>query len=115
TPGGPMNTLKAKCNVFAVFVLSLLLTACMTSGGTVEDRRNAVQNMKNAVLDELYAKKPDVREQLSGAPAYAVFSNANVNLILASFGGGYGVLHDNRSGQDTYLKMGELGVGLGAG
>jgi lipid-binding SYLF domain-containing protein len=67
------------------------------------------------VLAELYDKKPDVQQQLNGAPAYAVFSSANVNLILASFGGGYGLMHDNRSGQDTYLKMGEFGVGLGAG
>jgi len=93
----------------------LLLGGCVMSGGSVDQKRAAVQDMKNQVLAELYAEKPDVRQQISGAPGYAVFSSANVNLILASFGGGYGVMRNNQSGQDTYLKMGEFGVGLGAG
>lgn len=107
------------CSVYgralAAVLLGLLLGACVVSGGSVAEKRAAVQDMKNEVLQELYSKKPDVQQQLNGAPGYAVFSSANVNLILASFGGGYGVMHDNRSGQDTYLKMGEFGVGLGAG
>ncbi len=96
-------------------LLSLLLAACMMSGGTVEQKRAAVQNMKNVVLAELYAQKPDVRNQVATSSGYAVFSNANINLIFASFGGGYGVVHENTSGADTYLKLGEFGVGFGAG
>jgi lipid-binding SYLF domain-containing protein len=95
--------------------MGLMLGACVVSGGSAEQKRAAVQEMKNEVLSDLYAEKPDVQQQLNGAPGYAVFSSANINLILASFGGGYGVMHNNGTGQDTYLKMGEFGVGLGAG
>jgi lipid-binding SYLF domain-containing protein len=96
-------------------VLILLLAACVTGGGTPDQKRAAVQDMRNVVLGDLYRQKPDVQQQIAGAIGYAVFSNVNVNVVLASFGGGYGVLHDNRSGADTYLKMGELGLGFGAG
>lgn len=101
----------------ALFVLlaSLLLGACMSSGGSVAQRRQTVQDMRASVLAELYQQKPDVRAQIQSAPGYAVFSNANVNLVFASFGGGYGVMHDRGTGRDTYLKMGELGVGFGLG
>lgn len=96
--------------------LGLLLSACVGSAGSsVADKRLAVQDMRTAVLNELYAKKPDVRQQLARAPGYAVFSSANVNIVLASFGGGYGILHNNMNGSDTYLRMGELGLGVGAG
>ncbi|HWK54538.1 MAG TPA: YSC84-related protein [Hyphomicrobiales bacterium] len=96
--------------------LCVLLTGCMSgAGNTPDQKRAAVQQMRNDVLSEMYQQKPDVRQQVDTSTGYAVFSNANVNLILASFGGGYGVLHDNRNGADTYLKMGELGVGFGAG
>jgi lipid-binding SYLF domain-containing protein len=44
-----------------------------------------------------------------------VFSNANVNVIFASFGGGYGVVKNNKTGKHTYMKMGEVGLGLGLG
>lgn len=101
--------------VLTVLLLGLALGACVVAGGSVEQKRAAVQDMKAEVLNELYSNKPDVRQQIGGAPGYAVFSSANVNVILASFGGGYGVMRDNRSGQDTYLKMGEFGIGLGAG
>lgn len=71
--------------------------------------------MRQDVLTELYASKPDTKAQISSASGYAVFSNANINLIFASFGGGRGVVHNNISGTDTYMRIGEVGVGLGAG
>jgi lipid-binding SYLF domain-containing protein len=71
--------------------------------------------MRQDVLTELYASKPDTEAQIGSASGYAVFSNANINLIFASFGGGRGVVHNNSSGTDTYMRMGEVGVGLGAG
>lgn len=95
---------------------ALLLTACATTrGDTPREKRAAIQSMKADVLAELYGLRPKARAELAEAPGYAVFSNANINLILASFGGGYGVVHDNRSGAQTYMKMGEVGIGLGLG
>lgn len=95
--------------------ISLLLGACMSTSGTVDEKRQLVQDMRDDVLAELYANRPDVRQQVANAPGYAVFSNANVNLIFASFGGGYGIMHNNRTGGATYLRMGEVGLGLGLG
>jgi lipid-binding SYLF domain-containing protein len=71
--------------------------------------------MKQEVLAELYQVNAGARDSVASAPGYAVFSNANVNLIFASFSGGQGVVKDNRSGQHTYMKMGEAGIGLGLG
>jgi lipid-binding SYLF domain-containing protein len=71
--------------------------------------------MRNQVLSNLYRVKPDVKAQINSAEGYAVFSNANINLIFASIGGGHGVVRDNKSGTNTFMKMGEAGVGLGIG
>lgn len=97
-------------------ILALLAGGCATTGGeTPAEERQSILAMKNEVLTDLYKVRPDVKSQIVGAPGYAVFSNANVNVILASFGGGYGVVRNNRSGKYTYMKMGEVGVGLGLG
>lgn len=96
----------------------VLVTACTATGlnsGSPSERRQQILAMRQEVLDELYSVKPDTRAQLNSSSGYAVFSNANVNLIFASFGGGIGVVHDNTSGADTYMRMGEVGIGLGAG
>tara|TARA_B110000858_G_scaffold193768_1_gene246930 strand:+ start:29651 stop:30151 length:501 start_codon:yes stop_codon:yes gene_type:complete len=83
--------------------------------GTPSERGQAIQEMCQEVLAELYSIKPDTRAQINSASGYAVFSNANINLILASFGGGIGVVHSNASNHDTYMRMGEVGIGIGAG
>lgn len=101
--------------LLALLGIGLLLGGCVTATGTVEERRQLVQDMRDEALGELYTTRPDVRQQIASAPGYAVFSNANVNLILASFGGGYGIMHNNRTGRATYLRMGEVGLGLGVG
>jgi lipid-binding SYLF domain-containing protein len=96
--------------------LALFTGGCATTGDvSPAEERQLILSMKNEVLTDLYKVRPDVKSQIAGAPGYAVFSNANVNVILASFGGGYGVVRNNRSGKYTYMKMGEVGVGLGLG
>ena len=109
-----MKTMKMALGLLAL----LILTSCTISGlnnGTPEERRQSIQSMREEVLAELYAIKPDTRAQLNNSAGFAVFSNANINLIFASFSGGIGVIHDNNSGADTFMRMGEIGVGIGAG
>lgn len=97
-------------------ILTVNVTGCASVGGkTPAEKRQSILAMKNEVLSELYKIKPDVKAQVKSAPGYAVFSNANVNIIFASFGGGYGVVKNNRTGKHTFMKMGEVGVGLGLG
>ena len=97
-------------------ILALAIGGCATTGGsTANEQRQSILSMKNEVLSDHYKQKPDVEAQIASAPGYAVFRNANVNVILASFGGGYGVVRNNGTGKDTYMKMGEVGFGLGLG
>ena len=96
--------------------LVLIVTACATSRGhQPENKRQAIIAMQKETLADLYRARPQAKAQIVSAPGYAVFSNANVNLILASFGGGYGVVENNKGHQRTYMKMGEVGIGLGLG
>lgn len=104
------------------YVIALILSSALMLQGCAgglnagaAEQKSAISQMRTEVLAQLYREKSSARAELQNAPGYATFSNANVNLILASFGGGYGVVRDNRSGKDSYMKMGEVGVGLGAG
>ena len=70
--------------------------------------------MKNETWPTSTRFVPEARAEVAAAPGYAVFSNANINIIFASFSGGYGVV-DPKWGTPTYMKMGEAGIGLGLG
>ena len=97
------------------FIAVLTLSGCASTSSSPEEKRQAVNNMSNTVLSDLYKVKPSVKQQISNAAGYGVFTNANVNLVLASFGGGYGLVKNNKSGNQTYMNMGEVGVGFGLG
>ena len=95
----------------------VLLGGCVStsSNETVAQKRQKVLKMKDEVLTQLYQDKPDVKNQINAAAGYAVFSNANINIIFIAAGGGYGVAKDMKTGQYTYMNMAEGGVGLGIG
>lgn len=105
-----------KLLIITSVILTTLLTGCATTGSaSPQEKRALVQSMRTNTLNKLYAEKPDVKQQIANSAGYAVFDNANVNVVLASFGGGYGVVKNNLTGQSTYMNMGEAGLGLGLG
>ena len=98
-----------------VLCATLALTGCANhQGKTVAQQRQSIETMRATALNTLYRDKPYAADTIERAAGYAVFSNANFNLLFASAGGGYGVVHSN-NGTVTYMKMGEVGVGLGLG
>lgn len=100
----------------ALIAATMLPSGCATTGAkSPEQKRQVVHKMRDEVLADLYKARPDVKAQIAAAPGYAVFSNANVNLIFLSFSGGYGLVHDKSRKRPVYMKMGEAGVGLGLG
>ena len=110
------NTIARNFSIGLILSLALAISGCVTTGSNPpEQKRRAVLEMKEGVLQDLYAIKPSVKAQIAAAPGYAVFSNANISVIFASFSGGYGVVKNNHTGKHTYMNMGEVGVGLGAG
>jgi lipid-binding SYLF domain-containing protein len=106
-------------NIKTLVLLALVVTilaGCRGPGGTTPaEKRAEVLTTKNAMLAELYQKKPETKAKIANAAGYGTFTNINVNLFLASTGNGYGVVHNNSTGDDTYMKMAMLGVGIGLG
>ena len=84
-------------------------------GSTPAEKRSAIQSETKKTLGELYAAKPETKDKVAKSVGYGYFSNVNVNLLVLSTENGYGVVHDNASGKDTYMKMAGAGVGLGMG
>jgi lipid-binding SYLF domain-containing protein len=114
---GVMKVMK-EMKVIKVLISLLMVSfivACSAPGSSGPEKRTSINNMRQQVLNDIYKQNPSVRGEVQSAPGYAVFSNVNINLILLSASGGYGVVVDNASGKNTYMKMGEAGIGFGAG
>lgn len=97
-------------------VIIALAAGCGPRGNlTVVEKRQVVIDMEKETLERLYKESPGTKDKVAKSAGYGTFSNANVNLIFASAGSGYGSVVDNSTGERTYMKMALGGVGLGLG
>ena len=107
-----------KSKIFnSLFALCVLLVAgCATpQGDTASEQRASVQQMARDTLAEAYRLNPGLQNKVKRAAGYGVFSNRGTKFLVVSSGNGYGLVHDNRTGRDTYMRMAEVGGGLGFG
>lgn len=110
------NMRKTILCILSTVVLLLPFSGCGPSSKlSVTERQQIIGSMESQTLARLYKEQPATRDKIKKAAGYGVFSNANVNLIFASAGGGYGVVVDNATGNRTYMRMALGGVGLGLG
>ena len=100
----------------AALVALALFAGCSTpDGDTPAAQRAEVQKMRTETLAALYKAQPKARHAIRGAVGYGVFSNVGVHVIFLSGGNGWGVVRDNASGKDVYMRMVTGGLGLGLG
>ena len=100
----------------AVAVFAMALNACKSpEGETPEEKRADVRQISHEVLTELYENDPDLRDVVARSPGYAVFSNRSTKILLLGSEVGYGVAVDNRTGEETFMRMAGFGAGLGMG
>jgi lipid-binding SYLF domain-containing protein len=85
------------------------------SAAEVTKKRDALRKMRDASLEDFYATKPEIKDEMAKAVGYAVFDGSQVNVLLFVGGLGGGVLVDNGTGKETYMKMRRAGTGPGVG
>lgn len=106
-----------KCRLILVtLVAAILASGCISpKGATMSQKRDFALKMRDAAVSDLSAKHAGLQSHMKSAAGYAVFDNGAGKLGFFGIGNGYGVLHDNATGKDTYLKMFHVSVGPGIG
>jgi len=82
---------------------------------TADEERKELQEARAEAMKKLYQEKPSAESEIRNARGYAVFSNFGLNLGFVSTQRGGGILRDNRTGKDVYMKMFSGGGGWGLG
>jgi len=96
--------------------LSVTALGCMSpKGASPGEKRSYVRKMGNETLQEIYAQNPKIKEEIRGAAGYAVFSTLSVKIFVVGPGHGYGILAENRTSNQTFMRMAQLGGGVGMG
>lgn len=111
-----MNFLRTALSLALALFLAAAPTGCATAqGNNAFEKRADARQMRSETLDAFFAKNPQMRQVLASAPGYGVFSAVSTQTIFVSSGNGFGIIHDNRTKADTFMRALKLGGGLGVG
>lgn len=102
------------------FIATLGIATFLVLSGTVQaesksDQQQDILNTSQDILSTLYSFNPGAREVIRRAAGYATFSNIGMKIFFAGGGSGKGVVVDNRTKQQVFMKMVEIQAGLGFG
>jgi lipid-binding SYLF domain-containing protein len=85
------------------------------SAEEVAKKQDVLRKMRDTALEDFYATKAEIREEVAKAAGYGVFDGSQVNIILFVGGMGGGMLVESGTGKETFMKMKRLGTGPGVG
>src|SRR5258708_33961224 len=84
-------------------------------GDSNAEKRANIRKQRDEMLAQLYKSNPEMKKVVKKSAAYATFSQVSVNLLLLATVNGYGVVAGNKTHKETFMNMGSLGGGIGAG
>ena len=83
--------------------------------GRIIQAREQVREMAQDALATLHEVAPGAGRVIDRAPGYAVFSTFGLKLFFAGGTTGKGIVYNNRTHRQTFMKMVQLQGGLGFG
>ena len=99
-------------------LLFCLMTATVfaaTSPEKINKQRAEIDTLSTQALQRLYDKVPSAQNVIKNCYAYATLSNTGIKLGLFGDAHGRGLAINNATGEKVYMRMKEMGIGLGLG
>ena len=107
--------------MFALLMAALLvcLMTAVSFAGTSQEKidkeRAEIDNLSVQALHNLYEKVPSARNVINNCYAYATLSNTGMKLGWFGDAHGRGLAVNNATGEKVYMRMKEVGLGIGLG
>ena len=92
-----------------------LMATSAAFAATVQEQRQETRQKVADTLNKLYERKPSARTALKYAEGYAVFASSGIKLGVIGSSHGRGLAHNNKTGEDIFMRMKEYQAGLGIG
>ena len=90
-------------------------TFAATSPDKIDKQRAEIDTLSEKALNRLYEKVPSAQNVIKNCYAYATLSNTGIKLGILGDAHGRGLAVNNTTGEKVYMRMKEMGIGLGLG
>ena len=110
--------MKKMFTLLMAALLVCLMTAtsfAATSQEKIDKERAEIDNLSVKALHNLYEKVSSAENVIHNCYAYATLSNTGMKLGLFGDAHGRGLAVNNTTGEKVYMRMKELGLGIGLG
>ena len=105
----------------AILLMTALVLCLMTTAALAADadkivkEREKIEELSVKALANLYEKVPSAERVIDNCYAYATLSNTGMKLGIFGDAHGRGLAVNNETGERLYMRMNEMGLGLGLG
>jgi len=82
--------------------------------GDKAEKQSEVREKAMQALQDFYKADPRLKDAISKAPGYAVFTTYGLSFGLGG-AGGKGIAHDSKTSKNTYMSIGQASAGLQLG
>ena len=100
--------------ILGIGALSLSLIAGSAFAATKAENQAEALKATAAAMSRFATKRPELKAQAAKAPGYAIFTTYGVSFIIGG-SGGTGVVHDNKTKKNTFMKIGGASAGFQLG
>jgi len=101
--------------VLLMLVLTSPIKSSWAAGRDINQEKDEIRRMVQNTLSHFYSLNPSAKDAVSKAAGYAVFSNFGMKIFFAGGGKGKGMVVDNKTGKETFMRMLEVQAGIGFG
>jgi lipid-binding SYLF domain-containing protein len=108
-------SLRIVMRTLTIMLLLSAMLATVANAASVAEKRQSTRSMADEALTKLYQIHPSAKGALRNAVGYAVFSISDVKIVFFGAGGGKGIAVNNTTGRETFMKTGDVQLGLGLG
>ena len=101
--------------IAALCAIGALTVGLSAAKDSPDKQREKIRKVADGILQNLYKLQPASKTAVQNSTGYAVFNNMGTNLFLLSTARGAGIAVNQKTKQETFMKMISVGAGIGIG
>ena len=101
--------------IASILTVAMLSASMCIAADDNDEKREKSRKIAAQTLQDLYKLESTAQATIQKSAGYAIFNNTGVNVLLLSTARGAGIAVNNKSKEETFMKMISAGAGLGVG